>query len=140
MLEAKKLSDSQSIGVTDEQGRLAHLFAGKTGRFASKDAKKLVAAKLLVDGLGSDQPAPPEPRKKRTSRVAKEPSAAKRTSRKKRGSMPPAVAEMLASKRTSRRPRKKKEQEQTTSATRSSIWNPQQGEKHERREDDPTSE
>lgn len=123
VLEAKKLSDSQSIGVTDEQGRLAHLFAGKTGRFASKDAKKLVAAKLLVDGLGSDQPAPPEPRPKRTSRVPKAPTAQKRTSRKKRTSMLPVSAESASSKRTSRRPRKTKTPEPAV-APRSSIWNP----------------
>jgi len=112
VLEAKKLTDSQLIGVTDEQGRLAHLFAGKTGRFASKDAKKLVAAKLLVDGIGSDQSAPAEPRKKRTSR----PARVKRTSRQKE----PGEAS-ATKKRTSRRAKTKTAEPQVE---RSSVWNP----------------
>lgn len=126
VLEAKKLGNEQSIGVTDEQGRLAHLFAGKTGRFATKDQKKLVAAKLLVDGIGTAEaaaaPAPePKERKKRTSRGAAPPVPNKRTSRKAAAANGEAPA---APKRTSRRPRKPKTEVEQVPAPRSSIWNP----------------
>jgi len=109
--------------VTDEQGRLTHLFAGKTGRFATKDAKKLVAAKLLVDGINDGTPPPAATRKKRTSRASNpsQPAATKRTSRAAKGAAAPTEA---TSKRTSRRPRKKAEPMQMGPVQRSSIWNP----------------
>lgn len=119
--EAKKLLDSQAVGVIDEEGKLVYLLAGKTGRFASADLKKLVIAKLVADGgREAEEQAPDAPSPKRTSRKPKVPGA-KRTSRK-RGSVPAAAVGpgKRASKRGSRRKKPKAPEAPVMS---SGIWN-----------------
>jgi hypothetical protein len=121
--EAKKLLDSQAVGVIDEEGKLVYLLAGKTGRFASADLKKLVIAKLAADGGREAEEQAAEASPKRTSRKPKAPGP-KRTSRKKRG--PAAAVEPgKPAKRTSKRgSRRKKPKPASAPAVSSGIWNP----------------